>query len=100
MTHDETAGVPRLRAATEELAATTVVPTLEAPLRGGQNTLYAGTFGLVWAALEADAGGPVEVEGMADLGSSLRAYACRPGDVDEAAYLARAARGPEGLAAL
>lgn len=98
MSHDETA--PHLTATSDSLASTRIAPALDAPLAPGQNTLFAGTFGLAWSALRDRAKGPVEIEGLPALSKALRETATLPGDVDEAAYVARAVTGPEGLSDL
>jgi hypothetical protein len=97
MTHDDLAGEPFLRAASASLGRTRVEATLDVPLSDGKNVLYAGTFGLAWAALEALAGGPAEIEGVPGFGERVRRAACGPEDLDEEAYVARAVVGEKGL---
>jgi hypothetical protein len=91
---------PFLRAASTQLARTRVEASIEAPISPGTNVLYAGSFGLAWAALEAFAGGPAEVDGVPGFAERVRRASCRPDDLDEDAFLARAVLGPEGLAEL
>lgn len=91
---------PFLRAASVQLSRTRIEPSLRAPIARGQNTLYAGTMGLAWAALEAHAGGEASVVGAEDFAERVRSAACQPADLDDASYVARAITGDSELAEL
>ncbi len=89
----------RLRA--EDLSATSVVPTLDAPIERGRSLVYCATFALAWHQLGVVTGAtPARLQPPGPLDEALARAPVPAGTLDDATALTAAGEGPSFLASL